>query len=245
MRFLFFHTVTNPVLMCKNKIKIIRPARMSCDNLGADTSVSQKILEFNQGSLSQFVVFCQRIDKTVASVGAEPDRIAGKQICIIDQINHVTPCMSRHKDSFHLYIVYIKHITVPKKFSLIIAFDHRELIQTKDNPASFFPRHILILARADIQLCVFEQSVRVTLHGSDMIRVLMRDKDIMYIRRIYIQPPHLLSQPLIVVSGIYHDRCSVFGIKKDIGDPFTYTCHMIVDASGIQRFENFFTSISP
>ena len=78
-----------------------------------------------------------------------------------------------------------------------------------------------------------------------MIRILMRDQDIMNIRRIYIQPPHLLGKPLIVVPGIDHDRSIVLCIEKDIGYPLTYTCNMIVDASGIQWFKYLFATISP
>ena len=105
--------------------------------------------------------------------------------------------------------------------------------------------HIAVLDPAEIDHGLSEQIVAVRFERSDMIRVLVGDQDMADGRWIDIQPVHFFFQPVIVVSGIDHDRCSVLGVKENIGYPLTYTRHMIVYVSGIQRFEYLFSAISP
>ena len=77
-----------------------------------------------------------------------------------------------------------------------------------------------------------------------MVCILMSNKYMLNGRWIDIQPPHLFRKSVIVVSGIDHDRCPVFGVKEYIGDPFTDTCRMLVYPPGIKRLEDLLAAVS-
>ena len=71
-----------------------------------------------------------------------------------------------------------------------------------------------------------------------MIGILVCDKDLPDGCGIDIQPPQLLSQPLIVVSCIDHDRGAILRVEENVGNPLTHAGHVLINPAGIQRFED-------
>ena len=78
-----------------------------------------------------------------------------------------------------------------------------------------------------------------------MVGVLMRDQYVLNGRGVNVKPAHLFPQPVIVISGIDHNRCAVFRVKENVGDPFSHAGNMFIDPPGIQGLEDFFAPITP
>ena len=104
--------------------------------------------------------------------------------------------------------------------------------------SSGFAGKVPVLDLADIYCGVPEQLLAVQLQCTDVISILVCDKDLPDRCGINIQPPHLFSQPLIVVSRINHDCGAILRVKENVGNPLTHAGHVLIDPSGIQRFEN-------
>ena len=233
MGLLFFHAVADLVLMCKHKIKIIRPSGMTRDHFWRQIPVAKYPLQFYKRLFCQFIVLCQGIDKTVPAIGTEPDRIARKQVSVINKIDHMTPCMAGHEDRFNLDIIDIKNVSVLQQFPFIVAFYHGELIQAEDHFAAPLSRHIAIFDLTDVQFCFRKQAVTVSFNRSDMIGILMCDQYMLYRGGCDTEPLHLFLKSVIVISGIDHDRRAVLRVEKDIRDPLTDTRNMLIYPSGI------------
>ena len=73
---------------------------------------------------------------------------------------------------------------------------------------------------------------------------LMRDQNMLNFRRINIQPPHFLPQPVIVISGVDHNRHAVLRIKENVCDPLSNTGNMFIDPAGIDWLKNLFSAIA-
>ena len=112
MRLLLFERIANFILVTEHKFKVIRPAGVTGDDLWGQSSVFQLLLQFRERALGKLVVLSERVDEAIAAVRAEPDGIARKQILVVDQIHHVSPCMTGAKDTFYLDAVDIQQLTV-------------------------------------------------------------------------------------------------------------------------------------
>ena len=80
------------------------------------------------------VALRQCTDEAVAAIRAEPDRVAGEQVFIVDEIDHVAPGMSWHKYTFHLDTLDIEDLPVVKQHTAIVALHHRQPVQVIDHP---------------------------------------------------------------------------------------------------------------
>ena len=233
MWLLSLQAVADLITVCKSKIQILRPSCMSCDDFRRKLPLSEQPFELLQRLFCKFIVLCKGIDETVSAVRTEPDRIPGKQIRIIDQIDHVSPCMAGNQDRFHADIPDLKYLSILQKYFPVICLYHRELVCPEYHFTADFSRHIPVLDLTKVKRCLREQTVRIAFYSANMICILMSDQDMLYRGWINIKPPHFLSKPVIIVAGIDHDRCPVFGIEKDVGYPFPYAGCVIVDPSGI------------
>ena len=239
MRFLFFQAVTHLILMGKNESQVFRPAGVTCDNLGGQAAVPQFLLQLRQGPLRKLIVLCQGIDEAIASVCPEPDRISCKKIRIINQVDHMAPGMAGNQECLHFDVLYEEHIPVFQQLFGIIRLYQRKLICPENDLPAYFPGQITVFNFAEVDRCLFEESGRIPLNRTDVIRVLMCNQDMLDLSRVQIQPSHLFRQAVIVITGIDHDGRAVFCIEEDIRDPLTDTGNMVVNPACIQRLEYF------
>ena len=91
--------------MCESKSEIIRPAGMPCEEQRSQAAVLQLFLQRCERPYRQTVILRQSRDKAVAAVCAEPDRIAGKQIPVVDQITQVSSGMVKNQETIKFVIV--------------------------------------------------------------------------------------------------------------------------------------------
>ena len=107
-----------------------------------------------------------------------------------------------------------------------------------DDFAANFSGQIPVFDLRKVDRSVFKEPIAVALERTNMIGVLMRDKDMIYLSGIDIQPAHLFSQTIIVVTRVDHDRNAVFRVKENIGYPFPDTGDMLIDPPGVERLED-------
>ena len=120
VRLLLFKTIADLIPVRKCKIQTVRPTRMSRDDDRAPFSGSQLLLQRRQRTERKLIVLGQSVEKAIASIHAEPDRIAGKQVGVIDQIDHMSPGMAGDQERLNPDIPDIENIAVfQQDFSII------------------------------------------------------------------------------------------------------------------------------
>ena len=110
------------------EIQIIRPTSVTGDDLYGLFSRTEILFQFLQRPDSQLVILCKSAEKAVAAVHTEPDRIAGEQILIVNEINHMPPSMAWDQDTLDFDVTDVNDLSVFQKDLLIVSFDQRELI---------------------------------------------------------------------------------------------------------------------
>ena len=211
---------------------------MTGNDLYGLPSAAEILFQLCKGLHRQLVILSQRADKAVAAVRTEPDRIAGKQILIIDEVDHVSPSVSGNQNAFDFDVPDLKHFAVFQQNLPIIRLDHRKPVCSVEHLPPDLAGQIPVLNLPDIHCRVLEQKFTVPLQGTDVVRILMRDQDMFDRCRVQVQPAHFFFQSGIIVARIDHDRGAVLRIKENICHPLTHTGHMLVDPAGVQRFED-------
>ena len=154
------------------------------------------------------------------------------------------PCMPRNQDRLHLNVVDIKYVSVLQQDLAVVCLHHREFICSEYHPAADFPRQIPVFDLTQIECSFLKKTVRIPLHGANMVCILMGEKDVLYLCRINIQPSHFFLQAVIVITGIDHNCCLVFRIEEYIGNPFPDARHVLIYPAGIQGLEYLFPAVS-
>ena len=84
----------------ERKVKVVRPARMSGYDLDRRVPCAKSLFQLFKGAHRQLIVLRQRADEAAAAVCAEPDRIAGEQVFVVDEIDHVSPGVPGNEKTF-------------------------------------------------------------------------------------------------------------------------------------------------
>ena len=226
--------------MTKRELHVIRPTGMSTHNNRSNSSFQKEAFQFYQGALCELIIFCQRIQKAVAAIRTEPNRISGKQIGVINKINKVSVAVPGNKYCLHLDIFDVEYFSVMKQFFRIIQLYNGKRTKPVQNSPAQLPRKIFIFLLPDVEPCLSEKPFAVLFHRSDMIRIQVCQQDIPNLRRLDIEPSHLLGQTFIIVTRINHNRRAVFSVKENISNPLTDRSDSFINPSGIQGFENLF-----
>ena len=132
----------------------------------------------------------------------------------------------------------MEHLAVFQERPAIIRFDHWKFIRTVKNFPSDLAGEIAVFDFPDIHHCVFEQKLAVTFQRADMIRILMRDQDVLNRCRIHVQPAHFFLQTRVVVACIDHDGSAVLRVEENVGDPLPDAFHALINSACVQRFED-------
>ena len=80
---------------------------------------------------------------------------------------------------------------------------------------------------------------------SNMVGVLMGDKDMVYRLRIDPKPAHFFGKAVIVISRIDHNGRIAFAVEEDVRHPFAHAGSIPVDPAGIQRLEDLLAPVHP
>lgn len=99
--------------MCKSEVHIVRPSGVSGDKLQMQTATAKFFLKCGKRLHGKPIVLGQRGNKAIAAVRAKPDCITGKQIFIVNQINHMPPRVTGNPETFNLdiYCLLSKRLT--------------------------------------------------------------------------------------------------------------------------------------
>mgnify|MGYP002711464235 CR=1 FL=1 len=103
----------------------------------------------------------------------EPDRVAGEQILVVNEVDHMPPCVAGDEEAFDLDAINVEQLAVMQQNLFVVDRDLRQLVQAIDHLAAHLAREIPVLNLADVQLCIFEKSGAVRLDRTDMVSVLM------------------------------------------------------------------------
>ena len=129
----FFKRSAKLTTMTESKFQIVRPSGMPRNDLDPRLSLFQICFQFFQRLNGDFIAFGQGTDKAVAAVSSEPDRVTGKKIFIINQVDHVAPCMPGHQDTLNLD---------PMQEALKCSQNHIELTVVADGKLLSFIRSV-------------------------------------------------------------------------------------------------------
>ena len=141
--------------------------------------------------------------------------------------------MSRHQNRLYLNISNIEIISVLQELDFIFNIHFRKFIELKKYPAAKFPGQIFTFRFSDIQFCTLKNPLTIFLYGTDMVRIEVRKKNLLYGRWRNIEPAHFFFQTLIIIAGINHDGFSIFRIKVNIGNPLPNSRHSFVNPACI------------
>ena len=78
-----------------------------------------------------------------------------------------------------------------------------------------------------------------------MVGILMGDENVMDALRRDAEPAHLLLQPVVVIARVEHQRGFSLTVEKDIRHPFAHAGDVLVDPTGVERLEDFFSPVHP
>ena len=216
---------------------------MPGDKQRAQAAHLQLPLQLRQRFHRQFVILRQRGNEAVSAVRPEPDRIAGKEITIVNEINHMPPRMAGHEEALDPDAVDFENLPVPQQHLFIVDRHLRQLVEAVDHLSAHSAGQIAVLHLAYVQRRVSEQPGAVGFHRAHMVRVLMGDENMANLRRIDAQPAHLFLQPVVVVSRVDHDRRPALAVKEDIRHPFAHAGHVLVDPARVERLKNLFAAV--
>ena len=60
---------------------------------------------------------------------------------------------------------------------------------------------------------------------------------------VYAQPFHLFLQPIVIITGIYHNSDVPFTIKEYVCHPFAHACRIFVYPACVERLEYLFAAV--
>ena len=217
---------------------------MSRDHLRRDAPPTQQRLEPGERLNGQLVVLRESVNEAVPSVRTKPDSVAGEEVGVVHQIDHVAPGVARHEDSLYLDAIDPEDIAVVEQNPLVVDRDLRQPIEAKYHLAFRLAREVAVLDATDIERCCIQQVVPVALEGSYVVGVLVGDEHVGDAGRIYVKPGHLLAQTLIAVPGIDHNGGAVLGVEEDVGNPLAHAGNTLINPAGVQRLEDLLSAIS-
>ena len=71
------------------------------------------------------IVLCQRGNEAISAICAEPQRVAGKQILIVNEVDHMTPGMTGNKEAFDFDAVNVENLAVMQQHLFVVNGDLR------------------------------------------------------------------------------------------------------------------------
>ena len=231
--------------MRKGKLHVVRPAGVTGDEIWMQPTFSQLFLQQSQRLHRQLVILCQRRNKAVAAVRAEPDSIAGKEIFPVHKVYHVPPCMTGNQKTLDPDAVNVKYLPIVQQYLFVVDRHLRQFIEMIDDFSPHLAGEIPVLDLADVQLRIPEQPRTICFHCAHMVGVLMGDKDMVYRLRINPKPAHFFGKAVIVVSGIDHNGRIAFAVEEDVRHPFAHAGNILVDPAGVQRLEDLLAPVHP
>ena len=190
----------------------------------------------------QLVVLCKGADETITAIRTKPDGVTGKKVCIVNQVDHVAPGVSRYQNTLNFNITNEENLTVLKQSLRVTHLHCRQFAQAMKYLSILFAGQIAVFDFANIDSRVFEHQFAILFQGANMISILMSDQNILNRGCIKVQPGHFLPEMVIIVPCVNHDGFPVLGVEKDIGHPFPHTCHMVINPSRVQRLEDRFAT---
>ena len=93
------------VFVGKGKFKIIRPAGVAGDEQRLHPHLFQLGFQDGQGLHRQLVVFRQGGNEAVSAVGPKPEGVAGEQVLVVNEIDHVAPGVSGDQEALDFNIL--------------------------------------------------------------------------------------------------------------------------------------------
>ena len=111
---------------------------------------AELLLQRRQRLHRQPVVLRQRGDEAVAAVRAEPDGVAGEEIAVVHEIDHVAPGVAGHEEAFDLDSVDFEHLSVAQQRLFVGNVHLRQLVQVVDDLAANLTREIAVLDFTDV-----------------------------------------------------------------------------------------------
>ena len=229
--------------MGKGELEVVRPAGVTGEKQRMQVTALQLLLQRRQRLYRQFVAFCQRGNETVAAVRAEPESVAGEEIFVVNEIDHMPPCMAGDEKALNFDAVNLESLAVMQQHLFVVNCDLRQFIEMVYDFSPYLAGEIPVFNLADIELCAPEQTGAVCLHRAHVVGVLMSDEDVPDGLRVDAQPAHFFCQPVVVVPGIDHDGGVALAVEEDVRHPLPHAGHALIHPAGVQRLEDFLAAV--
>ena len=122
--------------MGKGELEVVRPAGVTGEKQRMQVTALQFLLQRRQRLYRQFVAFCQRGNETVAAVRAEPDSVAGEEIFVVNEIDHMPPGMAGDEKTLDFDAVDIKYLTICEQHFFVMDAHLRQLVEVINDLAA-------------------------------------------------------------------------------------------------------------
>lgn len=145
--------------------------------------------------------------------------------------------MPRNKETFYVYAVYAEFFAALQQHLFIVYSYLRQLIHMVYYLTTHFAGKVAVFGFANVQRGVFKKTRAVRFDCANMVRILMGYEYMANAGGVYAQPFHLFLQPIVIITGIYHNSGVPFTIKEYVCHPFAHACRIFVYPACVERLE--------